>query len=190
MFADQINNYIEHLKTALDRISRDEINRFAEVLLDAYEKDAHIYIFGNGGSATTASHFACDLNKGVSYGLEKRFKVVTLNDNMATLMAYSNDVSYDDIFVEQLKNFIKKGDIVVGISGSGNSGNIVKAIEYANEKGNLTVGITGYDGGKLRNLSKCSINANMDDMQISEDIHLIIGHIMMRVFKHHFEKKG
>lgn len=182
MFTDPVDQYIEQLKTALDRISRDEINKFAEVLMEAYKNDAQIYIFGNGGSAATASHFACDLNKGASYGFDKRFKVICLNDNMATLMAYSNDVSYDDIFVEPLKNFIKDGDVVVGISGSGNSKNVLKAIEYANGNGNVTFGLTGYDGGNLRKVANFSINANLNNMQISEDIHLIVGHIMMSIF--------
>jgi len=180
-FTDQINDYIDGLKAALDRLNRDEISQLAGLLLDAYEKNANIFICGNGGSASTASHFACDINKGACYGLDKRFKVMPLTDNAATIMAYSNDVHYDEIFVEQLKNFIQKDDIVIGISGSGNSRNVLKAIEYANEKGNITCGITGYDGGKLKEVAKYSVNANRNDMQISEDIHMILTHLMMRI---------
>jgi|SRR3989338_14338 len=180
-FTDQINDYLEKLKTAIDGLNRDEINQLAEVLLDAYAKNANIYICGNGGSASTASHFACDINKGVSYGLEKRFKVISLNDNVATIMAYSNDVHYDDVFIEQLKNFIQKDDIVIGISGSGNSKNVLKAIEFANDNGNITCGLTGYNGGKLKEIARYSVNANFDDMQISEDIHLMLTHLLMKI---------
>lgn len=149
--------------------------------MNAYKEGSTIFVFGNGGSAATASHFATDLNKGISYGLEKRFRVMALTDNFSTVSAYSNDTSYDDVFVEQMKNFIKPGDLVIGISGSGNSKNVLNAVEYANSRGNITVGITGYDGGKLRQIAKHSVNANIKDMQISEDIHMILGHLTMKV---------
>lgn len=127
-FTDKINNYLEKLKNTLDGLSRDEINKFADILLDAYAKNAAIYIFGNGGSATTASHFACDINKGASYGSNKRFKVIALTDNLPSIMAYANDVSYDVIFSEQLKNYLNEGDLVIGISGSGNSPNVINGV--------------------------------------------------------------
>ena len=180
---EKINNYLDRLKTTLDNLSRDEIENFINVLNDAREQGKTIFIMGNGGSAATASHFVCDFNKGASYMHDdkKRFKFICLNDNDASMMAYANDVSYDDVFVEQLKNYFNKGDIVIGISGSGNSKNVIKAIEYANQNGGITVGLTGYNGGKLKQLAKHSVNTNIDDMQITEDIHMIFDHMILKI---------
>lgn len=186
----EVQNYIEKLSDTVKKLSKTEIENFYTVLLNCYEAGKKVIIFGNGGSASTASHIVADLNKGVSMGLEKRFKVICLNDNVPTMLAYANDLSYNDVFVEQIKNFLEYGDVVVGISGSGNSENVIKAIEYANKSGAVTVGITGYDGGKLKKIAKYSINANVNDMQISEDIHLIVGHIIMKLFYKILKGKG
>lgn len=132
---------------------------------------------GNGGSASTASHFACNFNKELSFNKTNRFKMICLNDNIPTLLAYANDISYDVIFVEQLKNFLKKNDVVIGISGSGNSKNVINAIDFANSVGSITVGLTGFNGGNLKKLAKYSVNTNLNDMQITEDIHLSLCHI-------------
>lgn len=175
-----INNYFEKLKTTVDRLDRREIETFIDVLLKARDRDSTIFTMGNGGSASTASHFVCDLAKGTICSDEKRFKVVCLNDNIASMMAYANDMSYDDIFVEQLKNQFKPGDVVIGISGSGNSKNVIKAIEYANENNGVSIGITGFSGGILKQISMYSVNANIDDMQISEDVHMSLVHLCMR----------
>ena len=178
----EINKYLNTLKTTIDTLDQSEIEKFIEILLDVYGKERNIYVFGNGGSASTASHFACDINKCTTW-LDKKIKVVSLVDNVPSLMAHANDMGFENTFVEQLKNFLTEGDIVIGISGSGNSTNVLKAIEYANEKGNITIGVTGYDGGTLRKIVKHSINANINDMQISEDIHLIFSHIAMRLLE-------
>ncbi len=188
-FENPITNYIDTLQKTISMLDKSEINAFLETLMKAYEQDATIFIFGNGGSAATASHFATDFNKGISYGLEKRFRVMALTDNYSTVSAYSNDTSYDDVFIEQMKNFIKDNDIVIGISGSGNSKNVIKAIEYANARGNTTIGITGYDGGTLRKITKLSVNANIRDMQISEDIHMILCHLSMKVLDGFIKQK-
>lgn len=172
-----INNYLEKVKNTIDNLDRDEIEQFLKLLLQAKDKGNTIFIMGNGGSAATASHFVCDFNKGVSYGKNKRFKFICLNDNIPTMMAYANDVNYDDIFVEPLKNLFTKGDVVIGISGSGNSKNVLKAIEYANNNDGITIGITGYDGGKLKQIAKYSVNTNIKNMQITEDIHMILDHM-------------
>ena len=173
-----INNYLDRLKICLDRLDRNEIEEFINVMLNARDYKKNIYIIGNGGSAATASHFCCDFNKGMSYGKDKKFRMICLNDNVATMMAYANDISYENIFVEPLQNFMNEGDIVIGISGSGNSQNILRAIEWANSHGGITVGFTGYDGGKLRNIAKYSINTNINDMQITEDVHMAICHMI------------
>ena len=175
-----INNYFERLKSTVDKLDRREIEGFINVLLSARDRDSTIFIMGNGGSAATASHFMCDIAKGASGEKNKRFKVVCLNDNVEIMMAYANDVSYDEIFVEQLKNQFTSGDVVIGISGSGNSKNVLKAVEYANQNKGITVGITGYSGGALKKMTAHSVNANVDDMQISEDIHMMLVHLTMQ----------
>jgi D-sedoheptulose 7-phosphate isomerase len=117
-FSQSAEAYLTRLKSTIDLISREEISRFLNILLDALESEKNIYIMGNGGSAATASHFAVDFNKGLSYGKEKRFRLVCLNDNLPTLTAYANDVGYEDVFVEPLRNFLVRGEVVIGISGS------------------------------------------------------------------------
>lgn len=178
---DSINNYLEKVKTTIDNLDRDEIETFINLLTKARDDDNTVFIMGNGGSASTASHFLCDFAKGASYEKNKRFKVTCLNDNIAIMMAYANDVSYENIFVEQLKNQIQEGDLVIGISGSGNSQNILKAIELANKSGGTTLGITGFSGGKLRQIAQNSVNTNLDDMRISEDIHMVLIHLASQV---------
>jgi D-sedoheptulose 7-phosphate isomerase len=186
-FKNGIASYLELLQATISSLDRSEIEAFLKALMDAYERGSKIFVFGNGGSGATASHFAGDMNKGVSYGLDKRFRVISLVDNSATVTAYANDVSYDLVFVEQLKNFIEDGDIVIAISGSGNSKNVLLAVEYANERGNLTLGITGYDGGKLKRTAKLSVNANVKDMQVTEDLHMMIAHLTMKVLCDHLQ---
>ena len=174
---NEINNYFGKLKTCIDNLDRKEVDIFLNIMLRARDRGANIYIMGNGGSGATASHFCCDFNKGMSYQQDKKFKMICLNDNVATMLAYANDVSYDNVFVEQLKNFLKEGDLVIGISGSGNSKNVLKAVEYANANGAITLGLTGYNGGILKQIAKYSINTHIDDMQITEDIHMMLCHM-------------
>ncbi len=177
----EIEKYFNLLKKTIDNVDRIEISKFIDIIEEAYDRGSNIYVCGNGGSALTASHFACDLNKGASGNLKKRFRVVPLTDSIATIMAYANDISYEDIFAEQLKNHLKKDDVVIGISGSGNSRNVLKAIEIAKKNGNITVGVTGFDGGRLRHLVSHSVNVNCNDMQISEDVHVILCHLTMKI---------
>jgi len=179
----QIDSYFEKLIETIQNIDTVEIEQCSKVLLEAYENGNNIFICGNGGSAATASHFACDINKGVSYGLDKRFRVIPLTDSLSTITAYTNDVDYDVVFVEQLKNFFQEGDVIIGISGSGNSQNVLNAMEYVNNNGGITIGWTGFSGGKLKQISKYSVNANIDDMQVSEDIHMILTHLMMKTLR-------
>lgn len=177
-----IEDYFCKLKKTIDLLDRKEIENFIQILNNARTNGKRIYIMGNGGSGSTASHFACDFNKLASFYFpdKPRFKVECLNDNFSTMMAYSNDESYELVFSEQLKNFLQKDDVVIALSGSGNSKNVLNAIEYANSIGAVTVGLTGYKGGKLKQIAKYSVNVNIDDMQISEDIHLILTHLAMK----------
>lgn len=185
-----IDTYFGQLKNALDRIDRQELVAVARVIKAAGEQRHAIYICGNGGSAAMASHMACDLGKGASYGFSRRYNAFALSDNVSTLLAYANDVSYDDIFVEQLKNCLKPGDLVIALSGSGNSPNILKAVEYANQHGGISVGISGYTNGKLKQIANHSINLNIDNMQIAEDLHLILNHNLVNLLTHEFKGSG
>ncbi len=178
---EAIDNYFDLLKQSVDGLDRNAIISFVDLLLKARKNGNNIYIMGNGGSASTASHFTCDFNKGLSYKKDIRFKMICLNDNIATMLAYSNDLGYENVFVEQLKNFLKKDDVVIGISGSGNSENVLKAIEYANSVNAKTVGITGFDGGKLKNIVDISIHTNINNMQVAEDVHMTICHMLYSI---------
>ena len=180
-YTDKINAYYDSLRATIDKIDRGEINRAMEALKQARDNRKYIFIMGNGGSASTASHFAGDFNKGLSLNRDKRFRFVCLNDNAATVLSLANDVAYDAIFVEQLKNFLSEGDIVMAISGSGNSKNVVRAVEYAKEKGNTVLGLTGYSGGELKKLSDIKLHIPIDDMQVVEDLHMVFDHLIMSI---------
>lgn len=175
-----IKNYLDTLSATIANLSMDEIETVAGLLKQARDNGKQIFIFGNGGSGSTASHFACDINKGASMPGQKRFKVICLNDNIPIMLAYSNDISYECVFKEQLDNFCNEGDLVIAISGSGNSKNVIAALTLAKERNCVTVGITGYSGGKLKEMADYSLNANVNDMQISEDIHMIWVHLMLK----------
>lgn len=179
-------NYFEEIKKILDEISLKDIEKIAEIIYNAYLKKKHIFIMGNGGSATTASHFACDLGKGTLSPRTKknikRFKVISLTDNIATITAWANDVSYNQIFSEQLENLLNAGDVVIGISAGGNSPNILKAIKLAKKKQATTIGLVGFNGGKLAKIADISIVAKINKYDIAEDVHLILTHIITRYF--------
>ncbi|MBQ9632265.1 MAG: SIS domain-containing protein [Lachnospiraceae bacterium] len=180
----RIEAYLEEEKKVLDALSRDEINDVMNVLEKARLEGRRVFTMGNGGSASTASHMASDFNKGVSLDLDVKYDLECLSDNVPMMMAVANDISYDDIFITPLKNKLHKGDVVLGISGSGNSENVVRAIEYANEAGAETIAFTGYSGGKLRKIARHCIHVNIDNMQIVEDIHIILNHLMMYILSH------
>lgn len=180
-YQKQIDEYYTRLKASIDKIDRDEIDKAMNALKKARDNKKFVYIMGNGGSASTASHFAGDFNKGLSLNREDRFRFVCLNDNAATVLSLANDVDYESVFVEQLKNFLSDGDVVMAISGSGNSENVVRAVEYAKQKGNTVIGLSGYDGGKLKELSDIRLHIPVDDMQIVEDLHMVFDHLMMSI---------
>ena len=176
-FADQ---YLSELSDLLKLFDIDQFEQILSRILDAYKGEKTIFIMGNGGSGSTASHFACDINKGCCVDLDKRFKVLCLNDNLPTLLALANDIGYDVVFEEQLRNFFKAGDLVIGISGSGNSENVLRAIRYAKDHGGETVGLSGFSGGKLSKLADVPFVAKVNDMQKIEDIHMIVVHMLMQ----------
>lgn len=180
MIRQRFLDYCQGLKQALDAVSADAVEEFVQLLERACREGRQVFLMGNGGSGSTASHVACDLNKGVSFGRQQRFRAICLNDSLPTVMAYANDVSYEDIFVEPLKNFLRPGDVVIALSGSGNSANVLKAIDYANQQGAFTVGLSGYDGGKLARLVRLPLVVPVHDMQKAEEVHLTIFHVAMQ----------
>ena len=181
-YTSEIKDYLSHEVDTIKSLDVDAINSALNMLHDAFERGSTIYIFGNGGSSATASHYQNDFNKGVSEHTEKKFNFLCLNDNVATVMAVANDIGFEEVFRFQLRGHLKPGDIVIAISGSGNSKNVINAVEYAREQGNAVIGITGYNGGKLKPLSDVSLHAPVNSMQITEDVHMIFDHLMMSVF--------
>ena len=178
----EISTYLKHEINTIQKLDVEQINRALNLLLEAFENGNTVYIFGNGGSSATASHYQNDFNKGVSEHTEKKFNFQCLNDNVATVMAVANDIGFAEVFRFQLRGHLKAGDIVMAISGSGNSRNVINAVEYAREQGCKVIGLTGFDGGKLKGLSDVSLHAPVTSMQITEDIHMIFDHLMMSVF--------
>lgn len=180
-FKAEMQRYFNDEIAVINRLNHDDINEAMNAIADAFDRDAEIYIFGNGGSAATASHYANDFNKGISEKVGKKFRMHCLCDNYPTVMAIANDISYDEVFRFQLEGILCPTDLVIGISGSGNSKNVLNAIDYAKSIGCKTMGITGYHGGKLKELSDYHMDAMVDDMQITEDLHMIFDHMMYRV---------
>jgi len=172
----------------MDNMPLQNFEKVVDIIFDAYLNRYSIFAMGNGGSASTASHFACDINKGVSNGAKNRFRMFCLSDNIPTMLAYANDQSYEDIFVEQLANLLNPNDVVIGISGSGNSPNVIKAIRYANDNSATSIGFTGFDGGELAKIASLSIIIPANDMQKVEDLHLILTHIIMQTLENRMRK--
>jgi D-sedoheptulose 7-phosphate isomerase len=180
-FKKSIGRYLNELSDVIGNLDHGQIDSAMNALMDAYRKEGRVFVFGNGGSAATASHFVCDFNKGASMNLEKRFDLICLNDNVPTVLAIANDCGYENIFFVQLKNKLKKNDIILAISGSGNSPNVIKAVKYAKERGNKVIALTGYDGGSLMMLADHPIHVNVNDMQKVEDVHMILDHLMSQI---------
>ncbi len=176
-----IKKYLKLLENKISALDIRQINKIVNILKTAYDSEHTIFAMGNGGSGTTASHLVCDFNRGASAGSVKKFKVISLNDNVPSLSAIANDIGYDAVFEEQLKNFLRPGDVVLGISVSGNSKNIIRAIEYANKHGATTIGLCGFDGGQLKKIAQYPLHVKVDDMKIAEDIHSIVSHILMKM---------
>ena len=174
--------YKTEVLKAIETVDLAKVNQAIELFKDARAAGRHIFVCGNGGSASTASHFACDIVKGASYNRGQRFRIMALTDQIATLTAYANDVSYDCVFVEQLKNFAEPGDVVMAISGSGNSPNVLQAVEYANSIGCRTIALSGRNGGKLGPMAQLNLQASNPHMGRIEDVHMIVMHMICYYF--------
>ncbi|MGI8961629.1 MAG: D-sedoheptulose-7-phosphate isomerase [Bryobacteraceae bacterium] len=171
-------SYRSQLVDAVSSVDLDAVERAIAWLGEARDQNRHIFVCGNGGSAATASHFACDILKGASFERDRRFRVLALTDSLPTLTAYSNDVCYECVFEEQLKNFAQSDDLIIAISASGNSPNVLRAVEYGNGIGCRTIALTGRDGGKLGGLAQLNLQVRAEHMGRIEDTHLIICHMI------------
>jgi D-sedoheptulose 7-phosphate isomerase len=177
-----IDEYVERLKRELARVDRREIQAWADLVYDAWENEKFIFVFGNGGSGTTATHICEDLGKSslrhdeLHDESKKRLKVLSLTDNLGWILALGNDVGYEHIFVQQLMNYGSPGDLAIAISGSGNSPNVLAAVDWANRHGLKTFALTGFDGGKLRRMAAAGMHVPLHDMGMVESIHLCLFH--------------
>jgi D-sedoheptulose 7-phosphate isomerase len=179
----QVDDYLDRLRTAIDGLPRDRLNQLAQTLLGAYRNDKQVFTIGNGGSSSTASHLAADLSKNTTGANTRRFRITSLNDNAAIVTAIANDLGYENVFVEQLINLIRPGDVLIAVSASGNSPNIVKAIRYAQEQSAHVAALLGFDGGEAAKLADNAIVVPSSDFGIVEDLHLAINHILVEYFR-------
>ena len=172
------NQYKAALLEAIEHIDTNRVEQAIEWFREARDGSKQIFVCGNGGSASTASHFTCDMVKGASYDRDTRFRIRVLGDSLPTLTAYSNDLSYESVLVEELKNFAQEGDLLMCLSGSGNSPNVVRAVEYANSIGCRTIALTGRDGGRLGPLAQLNIQVAVPHMGRIEDAHMVVCHMI------------
>jgi len=175
--------YLSGLRKTLDEINIEDVTRVVEVLLDAYRRGRTIFIIGNGGSAATASHMMCDLAKGCAVEGKPRIRALSLTDNVSIMTAISNDISYEKVFTEQLKVFLEEGDVVLGITASGNSPNILDAIRYAKEHGATTIGFIGFGGGKLKALVDVNVTVSSRNYGHVEDLHCVLEHLISQCLR-------
>lgn len=183
------NGYFFELKRTIDEISMMKVKKIVKMIYHAYCSNKYVFVMGNGGSASTASHFACDLGKGTICEGKPRFRVVSLNDNISLITALSNDFGYERVFIEQLINLVNPGDLVISITASGNSQNIINAIEYAQIRGAKTIGLIGFGGGEIKHIVDEYIVVSNENYGQVEDIHLILCHAISQYFKEIIENK-
>jgi D-sedoheptulose 7-phosphate isomerase len=180
---DNVQTYLDRLRTAVDALPRDRLGQLGELLYGAYRNEKQVFTLGNGGSASTASHMAADIAKNTIGPNMRRFRVLSLNDNTAMLTALANDLGYEHVFREQLQNLIRPGDLLIAISASGNSPNVLNAIRYAQAQCAQVAGILGFGGGEASQLVDVPIVVPSDHYGVVEDAHLIINHIIVDYFK-------
>jgi D-sedoheptulose 7-phosphate isomerase len=182
--SNDLSAYLAELRSVLDKLPLQEISQAADILFECYQADHTVFTFGNGGSGALASHLVADFGKGTHFpgpkelATVRRLKAMAVTDNMPMITAWANDTHYDDVFMRQIENFLQPGDVAMAISGSGNSRNVVKALEYARSAGATTIGLGGMGGGKMKELLDCPIIVSSNSMQQVEDAHLIIGHMI------------
>lgn len=175
-----MNRYKNSLISNIEQLSTTCLVEAITKIRETWHRGSTVIVFGNGGSALTALHYATDWSKSIGHDVRPPFRCRTLLDNVGILTAYANDASYEDIFLNQLKNILSDDDLIVAISGSGNSENVLRAVKYANSTNNTVISLTGYGGGRLKDISDINVCVEASDMQISEDIHMIFCHMAMR----------
>jgi len=175
------DTYFRGLGNTLQNLAHDAIDEIAHVLVQAYKDRAAVFLFGNGGSAALASHLACDLGKGTAMQGQERFRVLSLTDNVPLMTAWANDACYEEVFAEQIRNFVQPGDIAFAISGSGNSPNVLKGLEIAKALGTYNIGLSGYEGGKMKSLCDICVVIPSHNMQVIEDLHLSVSHCIFSI---------
>jgi D-sedoheptulose 7-phosphate isomerase len=185
-----VNDYLTELEATIHNLSRVEIEAVVEALLENLRAGKQVFIIGNGGSAATASHMMNDLNKYTLVEGQPRFRALALTDNVPLMTAWSNDAAYAEVFVEPLRNFLRAGDMLIAISTSGNSPNVVRAVEYANGQGALTVGFVGDRGGKLAAMAKLVVRVPSDHIGQQEDGHMILDHVIVHTLKQRLLAEG
>lgn len=187
------DSYLTHLKATIDGLPLGQAARAADILFGAYQANRTVFLFGNGGSAALASHMATDLGKGTHQpgpawmDSVKRLKVLSVTDNVSLITAWGNDTAYEGVFASQMENFIEAGDVALAISGSGNSPNVLRALELARRRGATTVGLGGFAGGKMKALLDCPVIVPSDNMQRIEDAHVILAHMIFLDLKRRIE---
>jgi D-sedoheptulose 7-phosphate isomerase len=177
-----VEDYFDRLKTVMDSMPIERIEAMGEILFQAYRHGKQVFVIGNGGSAATASHMACDLGKNTIAPNRRRFRVMSLNDNMPLLSALANDLGYERVFAEQLVNLVRPGDVLIVLSGSGNSPNIVEAMRYARSRAATIIALLGFDGGKAASLADDHVLVPADDYGLIEDAHMILSHVLTGYF--------
>jgi D-sedoheptulose 7-phosphate isomerase len=183
-----VEDYFQTLSQVILGLPYSTINRVTAAVMQAFQEDRTIFVFGNGGSAATASHIACDLNKGASGNVSgRRLKVMSFTDNVPLVTAWANDVTYEHVFSEQLKNFVKPRDLAFAISASGNSPNVLRALKTAREARAITIGISGYQGGRMKALCDICAVVPSDNMQMIEDLHHAIAHSVFTVVRNRLQ---
>jgi D-sedoheptulose 7-phosphate isomerase len=187
MTAFNIPSYLEELSATIDKLPLLAIDSLVQVLLQAYDGNRTVFLFGNGGSAALASHMSCDLGKGIAPATGKRLRAIALTDNVALITAWANDTKYESIFSEQLENLLQPGDLAFAITASGNSPNMLAALNFARQARATTIGLTGFQGGKLKALCDLCVVIPSDDMQIIEDLQLSICHSVFRALRHEIQ---
>ena len=182
--SNSLSAYLADLKGVLDNLPLEHISQAADILFECYQADHTVFTFGNGGSGALASHLVADLGKGTHFpgpkelAAVRRLKALAVTDNMPMVTAWANDTHYEDVFMRQIENFLQPGDVALAISGSGNSPNVLRALEYARSAGATTIGLGGFGGGKMKELLDCPIIVPSNNMQRVEDAHVIIGHMI------------
>jgi D-sedoheptulose 7-phosphate isomerase len=184
-----VDHYLGEFQKLLAQVDRTQVQKMVDIVTEAYILEKTVFIIGNGGSGANASHLCEDLGKGTLHDFDhqRRLKVMSLTDNTPYILAWGNDTAYDRIFTEQLKNFVEKDAVLIAISGSGNSPNVIGCIEYANAHGMKTLGVTGYDGGKLKKIAHHNVHVPSWNMGMVESVHSTLFHYLLDVCFHKFK---